>query len=45
MDMNGLTFFGWNIMSSVIDIIVINQVGVSSCDMSLRGGLDSQSLT
>lgn len=29
----------------IVDIIVINQVDVSSCGMSLRGGLDLQSLT
>lgn len=32
--------FSWNMMNSVIiiDTIVINQVDVSSCGISLRGG-------
>lgn len=39
--------FSWNTINSVIiiDIIVINQVDVSSCGIPLRGGLNSQSLT
>lgn len=42
-----LDTFNWNIMNRVIiiDIIVISQVEVSSCGISLRRGLHSQSLT
>lgn len=39
--------FSWNTINNVIiiDIIVINQVDVSSCGISLRRGLSSRSLT